>query len=315
MESAFDGLWSLKQIPSDNAESFSNVTSFYRAFYQCDALRAIPDGLLKYGRKIEDLRYAFANCTAIQSIPDKLLDGCVSVNQIDYLFSSCAALESIPENLFKYLGEVVSAKGLFSYCESIKTVPAKLFSSFAKVKSYRETFRGCTAISSIPEKLFSYSPLVEDFGWLLRDCHKLSSIPENLFKENTNVRNFEYVFSATGLVAIPEKIFYYCPYVTSFYSAFGAPYAAGVLYGNDVLRTVPVSVFDNNLLVSNFDCCFSDCHVLEGESPYTIINGEKVHLYERYKYPDIFVRPRYYGGCFHNCSFTDRENAPDWYDW
>ena len=86
MANAFSGLWSMRSIPSDNVEAFSNVTSFSHAFYGCDALRSIPDNLLEYGKKIEDMSYAFSNCTAIEAIPGQLLSKCVSVTNIDFIF-------------------------------------------------------------------------------------------------------------------------------------------------------------------------------------------------------------------------------------
>jgi len=51
---------------------------------------------------------------------------------------------------------------------------------------------------------------------------------------------------------------------------------------------------------------------LKGETPYTVINGQKVHLYERYLYPDYFETPIRSGGCFTNSSdVSDWKMIPD----
>ena len=42
-----------------------------------------------------------------------------------------------------------------------------------------------------------------------------------------------------------------------------------------------------------------------------MINGEKVHLYERVAYPDYFVNPTTFNGCFYNSpKLTDYKSIP-----
>jgi hypothetical protein len=77
------------------------------------------------------------------------------------------------------------------------------------------------------------------------------------------------------------------------------------------LEEVPVSLFDNQRLVTSFDTVFNGCGKMTGESPYTIINGNKVHLYERCDYPDYFVTPASYRSCFSSGSkLTDWSSIP-----
>ena len=59
-------------------------------------------------------------------------------------------------------------------------------------------------------------------------------------------------------------------------------------------------------------CLFVNCHNLVGESPYTIIDGVKYHLYERADAPDYFMRPADISRCFAGCSQLDDYNdIPD----
>ena len=57
-----------------------------------------------------------------------------------------------------------------------------------------------------------------------------------------------------------------------------------------------------------------NCWNLTGESPYTMIDGQKVHLYERVNYPDHFTEPTDFRVCFYDSTdMRDYIQAPD--DW
>ena len=56
----------------------------------------------------------------------------------------------------------------------------------------------------------------------------------------------------------------------------------------------------------DFMYTFHSCHSVKGESPYTIIDGVKYHLYERHLNPDQFVTPTSYTDCFSE-SFSDSD--------
>lgn len=77
------------------------------------------------------------------------------------------------------------------------------------------------------------------------------------------------------------------------------------------LETIPVDIFDNNRKINDLRLAFHRCSSLSGESPYTVIDGVKYHLYERKNNPDQFVFPTSYSACFWGTSFSDYDNIPD----
>ena len=85
--------------------------------------------------------------------------------------------------------------------------------------------------------------------------------------------------------------------VTTFESAFE---------GCTGLESVPVSLFDNALQVNSFKRCFHGVSGLERESPYTVVEGQKVHLYERRGY-SIFAPITDSRFCFRNGHWADQE--------
>ena len=73
---------------------------------------------------------------------------------------------------------------------------------------------------------------------------------------------------------------------------------ANAFYNCKNIESIPVSLFDNNRRITSFSGVFSWSYpnLKPQESPFTVIGGKKVHLYERSKYPDEFVEPSDYGG-------------------
>ena len=87
---------------------------------------------------------------------------------------------------------------------------------------------------------------------------------------------------ASLIEELPDDLFKYNPLIEQLASTF---------MGCHSLRKVPVSSFDNNRKIKSFSQTFSGCYELEGESPYTIIDGVKYHLYERTLATDYFFKP------------------------
>jgi hypothetical protein len=110
------------------------------------------------------------------------------------------------------------------------------------------------------------------------------------------------------LTTIPEKLFYYCPDANIFGYTFGECGA---------LKSIPAGLFDNNRRITDFHGTFYDCSNVTSESPYTVIDGVKYHLYERQNNPDEFVNPLSFNGCFVGCSnLSDYSSMPNaWKNW
>ena len=221
----------------------------------------------------------FKGNTILKSIPGDLLGAFENVTDFRYAFSGCKGLTSIPE-------------GLFTYCLNVTNLGS--------------VFSDCSGLTSIPEGLFDNCLNVTNLGSVFSDCSGLTSIPEGLFDNNSKVIDFNYSFyNCSSLISIPEDLFFNCPNVTNF---------ARVFCGCSSLTSIPAGLFDNNRKVTNFSFAFFVCSGLNGESPYTIIDGVKYHLYERYKNTDNFITPENYSECFINCfGLDDYENIPsDW---
>lgn len=304
MGGAFQDIWSLKSIPADVLGSFANVTNFGGAFSGCSSLQEIPYGLFNYGQKIDELYSTFSGCSSIQSIPARLFENCISVKNTERTFRDCRELRTLSSESLVGLVSVTKANYMFSGCNSLQKLPDNLFSPLSACVEFEGTLWSCKSLESVPANLFSGCTSAEYFSSIFGICSKLKKVPADLFKNNTRVTNFAGAFSSSGLESIPESIFSYCPYVRSFQDLFA---------GCGSLKTVPVSLFNNNQYVTNFSNCFLYCSNIQGESPYSKINGSKVHLYERASYPDTFMKVSNTSSCFSGASFSDFDNIPN--DW
>jgi hypothetical protein len=77
------------------------------------------------------------------------------------------------------------------------------------------------------------------------------------------------------------------------------------------LKEIPAGLFDGLTKITNFSNTFKSCTGLTGESPYTVVNGVKVHLYERADNTSTFSKPTSTTSCFLDCTqLSDYEDIP-----
>ena len=302
-EKAFYSCNTLQSVAGDDLGAFSDITSFQEMFADCTQLKDVSGSLFAYARKGTYFGGVFAGCSALTNIPEEIFSQCLSATSFYGAFSRCSSLTTIPENLFANNLEVVDFSYVFREVTSLQTIPEQLFSHNSKVVSFNEAFNGCSLLGSLPEMLFFNSPLVTSFERTFAGCGSLKEIPGKLFSKCTIVNNFSGCFAGSGLVSIPEELFFNCPEVKSFNSVFRDCHE---------LKTIPVGLFDGNRKVEDFSWVFYYLRSLASgiESPYTVINGRPYHLYERYLAPDYFVTPTRFDQCFAFTTVQDDNNIP-----
>ena len=269
----------ISSIPEGFFDYAVNATSFDSTFGDCANLTEIPAGLFKNNNKAKSFNRTFSGCKNLKEIHGDIFAGCTEVESFELTFYDCEALESVPGELFADCRSVTSFEGTFNSCSSLRTLPSDLFANCPNVlyfgmcrardSSYRGglgVFDGCTSLESIPEDLFAANRAVKDFSYAFNGCKALREIPQGLFAE--------------AHVTIGECMFSYCTSLTG----------------------IPASLFDASRQLTNVREMFAGCVNLTGESPYTLVDGVKVHLYERGDYPMEFVEINQYSGCFNGCT-------------
>lgn len=262
--------------------------------------------VLQWGKTgLNDMGNAFTRNDILTSIPMDDIGAFSEVYNFGGAFSYCYRLEEIPTGIFRYCRNVNNFNQLLFNCKFLTEIPDNLFDGCTSATDFIETFYGCSSLQNIPENTFKDCVNVRNFTSVFNGCTSLQEIPEKIFWDCANVSTFNDVLRNTSITTVPEKLFWYCENVTSF---------ANIFVDCHYLTSVPVNIFDNNRKAYSFETAFYNCPNLTGESPYTIIDGVKYHLYDRYKMPDYFVTPLTFGGAFGGCgNLSDYEEIPsDW---
>ncbi len=225
------------------------------------------------------------------------------VNSFASMFYECVSLVSLPDGLLDSAENATSFASFCYGCTSLQYIPSGIFGHCKEVNTFASAFYGCSALRSIPSALFAGCSKVTTFDNAFRNCTLLKYIPSDVFQGCSSVTSFADTFVyCTSIESVPEGLFDDCPNVTSFYYTF---------WQCASLAEIPVSLFDKHRWIQRCQYLFSGCPKLQGESPYTMLNGNKVHLYERENYTDYFVVPVETLGCFGTCrKLTDYSSIP-----
>ncbi|MCD8182366.1 MAG: leucine-rich repeat domain-containing protein [Bacteroides sp.] len=311
---------SLKSVAPDTEGAFRGVKHFdvepYGGSFTDTGLEAIPEGFFDYAVNATSFDCTFGDCKKLASIPAGLFKNCVKANSFQRTFSECELLEAIPENLFTNCTKVTAFWATFYGCKKLLSIPENLFATNVDVESFEATFKRCESLKVISAKLFANSPKALYFGrgtmragtysvgsGVFEECISLQSIPEDLFAGNPLAKDMSYIFANCKLLtSIPEDLFKKNTQIEQLEAAFLNCLA---------LKSIPVTMFDTNRKLANVTYLFSGCSGVKGESPYTFIDGKKVHLYERDNYITEFVSMQYSARCFTSCTeLTDYPDMP-----
>lgn len=240
---------------------------------------------------VKTLARSFYNCTGLTRVAVNTLTPCVNATSADNLFYGCRSLTAIPAGLFTGLTQISSFNNLFQSCSTLASVPDGLFEGRTNVKAFNGIFNG-TAITAIPARCFAGCTAVAEFKYTFNGCKNLKTIAVDAFDGCTAVSEMYAAFTdCISLTQIPAALFA---------NMSQLKYVEYIFQGCTSLASLPAAMFDNNRNLRSFDYSFMNCTSLTGESPYTMIDGNKVHLYERAYYPEAFVAPSSYDGCFSN---------------
>lgn len=224
--------------------------------------------ILSWGNtSLNSMEKAFYKLTNLKSIPDDVEGAFAGVTTFENAFYGCTALETIPAGLFTYAKTAVDFGSCFDGCEGIKEIPAGLFANCESAEDFYGTFYSCSELLTVPDGLFAGNSKITTFTRLFAYCSNLKTVGKDVFKGCTENTSFNQIFSGCGK-----------------------------------LESVPVDIFDDCRKVTDFRFAFRYGSSLRGESPYTMIDGKKVHLYERNSYLNYFSEITSYKTCFSGCT-------------
>lgn len=282
---------SLSQVACDNGSGMDNTKKSITAietwgavlpvsmYYGLSgtAIKSLPDDTREALAGVTNFGMAFYQCAQLESVPADMLKG-TRATDVSGMFMGCTSLKEIPEGFLDGATEITGMSTMFRDCRSLTSIPDGLFDDMTKVVMANSTFSGCTSLTSIPEGLFGGMSGVTQMNGIFRDCSSLKEIPEDLFSGNPELYDISEAFSGcTSLESIPSGLFSNC-------------------------RKLQYAI-----------SLFLNCSSVTGESPYDMVEGEKVHLYERAG-REGYTAITSYTTCFGGCTgLSDYEDIPvDW---
>lgn len=196
------------------------------------------------------------------------------------MFAGCSSLATIATNAFNGLNTTSgTVTKIFQNCTGLKEVPSGLFKNNAKITNYTYAFNGCTSLEKVGSEVFNCAANAS-INNMFAGCTSLKEVGENLFINPEKVKLLTYIFK-----------------------------------GCSSLESVPTGTFDNFKAATNINYMFDGCVSLSGESPYTVVNGVKYHLYERTadnKDASGFAALSYLQNAFRGCTkLSDYNQIPD----
>ena len=308
----------LKTVP---ANLFDNVTELASDGMEClfykSGIETIPAGLFATCTKADSTSFegAFFGCPELKTVEGSIFPEVTSITKMTQLFALCPKLENIPADLFKPLGTAkLRFSQTFEGCTSLKTLPEGLFAHNTATTHFASTFMGCTALESVPENLLAACANITYVNNMFHGCTALKTVPEKLFANNPKIESFEKTFlGCSALETLPERLF------SALEGGTKSVTFASCFKDCTALKSLPAGLFDPALRISYIDNCFNGCTSLTGESPYTMVGEEKVHLYERVQStttnPTPFLRvpsgATAHADCFAGCEgLDDYKNMP-----
>ncbi len=297
---AFCDCGQLTELPEGLFAACTSATTFDAVLAECPNLKRVPAGL--FPASTTRLYFAFQNCKGLERIEEGAFDDLTEADDMSFIFQNCTMLSEVPTKLFANCRKATNFNSVFAGCTMLSEIPAELFDAPLLV-SASSLFSGCS-IKTIPDDLFSTFVSATSLSSIFQNCKVLETIPENLFAACTQLKSVGSCFSGcTALTAVPAGLFAACPELSTISSLFER--CTG-------LKNVPVSIFDNNRKIGTCMSAFGNCNAVEGESPYTEIEGYgKVHLYERGTLPEELGYTVPSGmWAFENSSFSDLDNMP-----
>lgn len=194
-----------------------------------------------------------------------------NIKNCNSMFVDCWRLASIPPQMFRGCPRLDDAASCFKFNYRIQNVDY-LFADCPELRDISQVFYDSGAISAVGA--FQNCPLANTTAYCLAVCRRLTDVTD-IFKGCTGITILHATFTECDLL------------------------------------NPPVNIFDDCKKVHYFANLFLKLPGVTNESPYTVVNGQKVHLWERTAELGFTV-PQTYDHCFsYSPTFADYANIPE----
>ena len=217
---------------------------------------------------------AFYNCSYLVEVVGSFA-GKPNIKKCSSMFITCYRLKSVPEQMFRWCPRLLTVSRIFSYCRILKTKMDYMFADCPALDSVEYILFEAFAVQSAVG-ILSNSLAITNAGFMFMGCKALTDVTDMFFGgEYTKLTSVHSIFQDCPLLNVPSSIF-------------------------DLAKRI--AIFKNALRLNPS---------ATNESPYTVVNGQKIHLWERTVALGFKV-PIVYEFCFTDSpNFADYANIPE----
>lgn len=207
-----------------------------------------------------------------------------------------------------YLTEVV---GSFAGKPNIKDCNAMFMNCWRLASVPLQMFRGCPRLDDAGS-CFQFAYLIPPGDYMFADCPKLMDVHQVF--SSARIRSAAGAFQNCPTLTSVVNLFADCKSLTDVTNVFKGCTnikRASRVFQNCAVLNPPVNVFDDCKKIYDFKEGLNNLPAATNESPYTVVNGQKVHLWERTAELGFTV-PQTYDHCFSDSpNFADYANIPE----
>lgn len=217
---------------------------------------------------------AFYGCKFLTEVVGSFA-GKPNVYNVDSMFFQCFQLVSLPEQMFRGCPKLWKCNAILSYCRVNET----------KMDYY-----------------FADCPALEEASQILYENWKVTSAV-GMFANSLKILQVAYTFYDNRLLSDVTDLFSGGEYTQDNNVVY--------LFSRCESLNPPPSIFDPLKHLRHFQYAFYGMPAATNESPYTVVNGQKVHLWERT--PELgFSAPISHEHCFIDSpNFSDYQSIPE----
>lgn len=234
-----------------------------------------------------------------------------SLIKVDITNADAACPSGMWRNAFWGCNYLVEVVGSFAGKPNIKNVNSMFINTWRLNTIPPQMFRGCPNLEDVTSA-FRFSYNIPNADYMFADCPKLIEASQvfsfviftsavSTFENCTSLKSVVNLFANCRLLTDVTNVFKGCTNIE----------LALRVFQNCAVLNPPVNVFDDCKKVYYFKECYNNLPAATNESPYTVVNGQKVHLWERT--PELgFALPIQYDFCFTaSPNFADYANIPE----
>lgn len=234
-----------------------------------------------------------------------------SLIKVDITNADAACPSGMWRNAFWGCNYLVEVVGSFAGKPNIKNANSMFINTWRLNTIPPQMFRGCPNLEDATSA-FGFSYNIPNADYMFADCPKLIQAAQVFpyVRFTSAVSTFENCTSLKSVI----NLFFHCDRLTDITNVFKGCtniQLASHAFQKCAVLNPPVNVFDDCKKVQYFKESYNNLPAATNESPYTVVNGQKVHLWERT--PELgFALPTQYDFCFTDSpNFADYANIPE----